>query len=215
MDLYNPSWLHHQQPHPHIQESSPHLHHEGRHTSTDDWKDRVTPTGHSTGAASPPPTQPPALDLSDFGLGNITGKRVFERSCERGQRFSSSLQVATLIAYHIGSSPSGSSSISPPPQPFYGNSFQANNFFLPSAVPGPFNAMAYGAGWSNQSSQVPLSNYSSLNGATTGSAGSSSSSLSQQQQQQQQQQSQQSPPPQMMIEYVDIQLILIYILIST
>jgi hypothetical protein len=109
----------------------------------------------------------------------------------------SNLRVATLIAYHIGSSASGSSSISsPPPQPFYGNSFQANNFFLPSAVPGPFNAMAYGAGWSNQSSQVPLSNYSSLNGATTNSAGSSS----------QQQHSQQSPPPQMMIECVAIHM---------
>src|ERR1700722_1441210 len=83
-----------------------------------------------------------------------------------------------------------SSSASSPPPPFYGHSYQ-NNFFLPSAVPGPYNAIAYGSTWGNQS-QLPLSNYSTLNGATTTTSANSSS----------QQQPPPSPPQPMMIECI-------------
>jgi len=68
-------------------------------------------------------------------------------------------------------------------------------FFLPTSVPGPYNAMPYGSTWVNHS--LPLSNYSSLNGATSVN---SSMSTSQQQPQQQLQQQKPSSPQPMMIE---------------
>lgn len=49
-----------------------------------------------------------------------------------------------------------------------------SNFFLPS-VPAPYNAMNYGTTtWSPQPGQVPLSTYSTLNGATSSTSQSSS-----------------------------------------
>ena len=50
------------------------------------------------------------------------------------------------------------------PSPFFN---YPNNFFLPT-VPAPYNAMTYGSSsWSPQPGQVPLSTYSTLNGATS------------------------------------------------
>jgi protein phosphatase 1 regulatory subunit 10 len=178
MDLYNASaWLHHP-PSP-VPDSSQHVQHEGRQSAVDDWKE---PSTAASGAGSSPDVQP-SLDLSDFTL-DIPG----ERSLSEGVVW----KHAENDVCHSGPSTSSASSISPSSQPFYGHAFQ-NNYFLPSApVPGPYNAMAYGATWGSQS-HLPLSNYSSLNGAT--SSATSSGSLSQQSQQQ-------PPSPQpMMIEY--------------
>jgi protein phosphatase 1 regulatory subunit 10 len=82
--------------------------------------------------------------------------------------------------YHIPSKGQTTSSIlTASPQNFY-NQYVNPGFF----VQAPYNAMAYGTPWPS-SNPVPLSNYSSLNGAT--------SSSSQQQQQQSPQQQQQPP----------------------
>jgi len=60
--------------------------------------------------------------------------------------------------------PQTSSSSLTAPSSFFNYS---NNFFLPS-VPAPYNAMTYGSSsWSPQPGQVPLSTYSTLNGATS------------------------------------------------
>ncbi|KAG1767704.1 hypothetical protein EV702DRAFT_1146166 [Suillus placidus] len=83
-----------------------------------------------------------------------------------------------LSDYTIGdlAGPSTSSSISPPPA-YYGGPF--NPFYL-SSVPGPYNAVPYGSmSWTNPQTHLPLSNYSTLNGAT--SATSSQQSASQHQ----------------------------------
>jgi hypothetical protein len=67
MDLYNASaWLH---PQPTTPDSSQHAQHEGRQSSTDDWKDRPTPIG----AGSPNSSQP-NLDLSEFTM-DIPGEQ--------------------------------------------------------------------------------------------------------------------------------------------
>lgn len=71
-----------------------------------------------------------------------------------------------LSDYTIGdlAGPSTSSSISQPPA-YYGGPF--NPFYL-SSVPGPYNAVPYGSmSWTNPQSHLPLSNYSTLNGATS------------------------------------------------
>jgi hypothetical protein len=63
----------------------------------------------------------------------------------------------------VSPAPQTSSSLATP-SPFFNYS---NNFFLPS-VPAPYNAMTYGSSsWSPQPGQVPLSTYSTLNGATS------------------------------------------------
>jgi protein phosphatase 1 regulatory subunit 10 len=81
-------------------------------------------------------------------------------------------------------------------QPFY--PYQTG-FFMPTAVQGPYNAMPYGSTWVNHS--LPLSNYSSLNGATSANP---STSISQPQQSQHQQQQEPSSPQPMMIEWVSL-----------
>ncbi|KAG6896863.1 hypothetical protein C0992_005610 [Termitomyces sp. T32_za158] len=62
-----------------------------------------------------------------------------------------------------------------PSQQFF--SYQPQNYF---AIPAPFNTMAYGSSsWPTATqSHVPLSNYSTLNGATTSAAASTSASTS-------------------------------------
>lgn len=90
---------------------------------------------------------------------------------------------------------SASALLSASPQAFYAQ-YQPNYFM-------PFQTMAYGAPWST-SNPVPVSNYSTLNGATTSSATASSSQQqnlqqTQPQQQQSHQQQQHSPPSQQMI----------------
>lgn len=87
---------------------------------------------------------------------------------------------------------SSSSSVSTPSTSYFG--FPQQHFFLPSA-PGSYNTVAYGTTqWSNPTPQLPLSSYSSLNGATSAT---SASSLSQQQQQQQQAMSSAAQSPMM------------------
>ncbi|KAH0839546.1 hypothetical protein J3R83DRAFT_432 [Lanmaoa asiatica] len=82
--------------------------------------------------------------------------------------------------------PSTATSISPPPQSYYAHPYQS---FYISTVPAPYNAMAYGSlSWPNASAPLPLSSYSTLNGATT-------SSLSQPSTSQQQMASPPPPPP--------------------
>ncbi|KAF8450984.1 hypothetical protein L210DRAFT_3470435 [Boletus edulis BED1] len=77
------------------------------------------------------------LDLSDFGLGDIPGPT------------------------------STSTSISSPPQPYYAHAHPYQSFYI-STVPAPYNAMAYGSmSWTGASAPLPLSSYSTLNGATT------------------------------------------------
>ncbi|KAG1753275.1 hypothetical protein EDB19DRAFT_1668370 [Suillus lakei] len=79
-----------------------------------------------------------------------------------------------LSDYTIGdlAGPSTSSSISQPPA-YYGGPF--NPFYLPS-VPGPYNAVPYGSmSWTNPQPHLPLSNYSTLNGATSTTSQQSSS----------------------------------------
>ncbi|KAF8075900.1 hypothetical protein FPV67DRAFT_1469704 [Lyophyllum atratum] len=87
----------------------------------------------------------------------------------------------------IGAPSTSPSSLASPTSSFF-TPYQHSYF-----VPSPYNTLAYGSTWP-PSSHVPLSNYSSLNGATTSATPSSSSSSSQQQQSQQQQQH--SPPHQ-------------------
>ncbi|KAG0695779.1 hypothetical protein DFH29DRAFT_984864 [Suillus ampliporus] len=85
-----------------------------------------------------------------------------------------------LSDYAIGdlAGPSTSSSISPPPA-YYGGPFSP--FYLPS-VPGPYNAVPYGSmSWSSPPTHLPLSNYSTLNGATSTSTAPSQPSSSQHQ----------------------------------
>ncbi|KAI9572421.1 hypothetical protein HD554DRAFT_2185406 [Boletus coccyginus] len=85
--------------------------------------------------------------------------------------------------------PSSSTSISPPPQSYYAHPYQS---FYVSTIPAPYNAMAYGSmSWPSSSAPLPLSSYSTLNGAT-------SSSLSQPSTSQQQIAS--PTPPQLMID---------------
>ncbi|KAI0959243.1 hypothetical protein AcW1_004123 [Taiwanofungus camphoratus] len=80
---------------------------------------------------------------------------------------------------------SSASPVSNPSPAFF--TFPQHSFYLSSA-PGPYNAVAYGAPqWSNPGSQLPLSSYSSLNGATSTSSPSN-------------QQSQPAPAPTMMID---------------
>ncbi|KAL0064779.1 hypothetical protein AAF712_008326 [Marasmius tenuissimus] len=89
-----------------------------------------------------------------------------------GASTSNSLDINDLIS-DIGAAPSGS-----PTSPFYG--FPTQSFY---SQPGPYNTMPYGSSsWSTSS--LPLSSYSSLNGATSSSSGPPS-----------QPQSHQSPPP--------------------
>lgn len=83
-----------------------------------------------------------------------------------------------LSDYTIGdlAGPSTSSSISQPPA-YYGGPF--NPFYL-SSVPGPYNAVPYGSmSWTNPQTHLPLSNYSTLNGATSATSSQQSASTHQ------------------------------------
>ncbi|KAI0276152.1 hypothetical protein BGY98DRAFT_935269 [Russula aff. rugulosa BPL654] len=89
------------------------------------------------------------IDLHDFGLGDLSAP----------QTSSTSLTSSS---------------------PFFN---YPNNFFL-SSVPSPYNAMGYGpssmaSSWAPQPGQVPLSTYSTLNGATSANSQTPSSQLSQ------------------------------------
>jgi protein phosphatase 1 regulatory subunit 10 len=116
-------------------------------TSTD-WKDRPPSASGSNGASAVSGN----IDLHDFGLGDLSGKH----------------------RVHAPMTPNGPDWVYPAPQtsstsltsssPFFN---YPNNFFL-SSVPSPYNAMGYGpSSWAPQPGQVPLSTYSTLNGATS------------------------------------------------
>ncbi|KAI6040680.1 hypothetical protein EDC04DRAFT_2867510 [Pisolithus marmoratus] len=76
--------------------------------------------------------------------------------------------------------PSTSNSISPPPQSYFPQAFPP--FYPPVPVPGPYNAVPYTAmSWSTQPTPLPLTTFSTLNGATSASLSASQASTSQQQ----------------------------------
>ena len=146
MDMFTNSnaWLQQQQqqqqPQQQAQSSDPHP----VQRPSVDWKEPSTSGGNN----APPSTQG-NIDLSDFGLGDLSG--------EHHQ------SLIPYVLYDTFSAPQQSPSLSSPP-PFFGF---PQHYFL-STLPGPYNAMGYGtSSWSNQPGQVPLSNYSTLNGATT------------------------------------------------
>ena len=159
---------------PSIPEQQQHVQHEQRAQPTpivDDWaKDRSNPIPQSGSVASPPMASP-TIDMADFTLGgDFSGQSQHESVCSR------------LSIYSQG--PSNSSILSASPQSFYGQ----YGYFMQS----PYNTMAYGSPWPPPA-PVPVSNYSTLNGATTSS---STSSSTQSQQQPAQQTVQQSPTTQ-------------------
>ena len=97
---------------------------------------------------------------------------------------SPSMNQSALRSQFLFQGPSNSSILSASPQSFYGQ----YGYFMQS----PYNTMAYGSPWPPPA-PVPVSNYSTLNGATTSS---STSSSTQSQQQPAQQTLQQSPTTQ-------------------
>lgn len=203
MDMY-PQWLQSSQMMP---ESSQHVQHEPRASSStalDDWtKDRsmsIPQTGSVASAGSP--TSPSSgIDLGDFTtLGDMAGE--YRRRRSAASHTHSRRVVLSYDTDHqsFSTGPSSASALlSASPQAFYAQ-YQPNYFM-------PFQTMAYGTSWST-SNPVPVSNYSTLNGATTSSATASSSqqqNLQQTQPQQQQSHQQQQHPSssqQMIIEYV-------------
>lgn len=178
------AWLAHQQQPIHEQQ---HVQHDGQPSSADAWKDRngVASSSHQT------------LDLSDFGLGDIPGEHVsLSAQVYTVQPRDLTADACSNTLHDVGDTTNTeadahltvpSTSTSPPPQPYFHN-FQQQNFYVPPNGQQPFNSMAFGpTSWPSQQSTVPLSNYSSLNGATSQPPPS--------------QPQQQSPPlPQMMIE---------------
>lgn len=163
-----------------LAESSQLAHHEQRPASSlDDWaKDRSNNAPQS--ASSPVSNSSPTLDINinEFTtLGDLGGMLSF--SCVASVGANALMDLSDIPA-------SSTAAPSSPQQSFYAP-FQHNGFFVPS----PYTTMAYGTTpWSSQN-PLPLSNYSSLNGATTSSASSSSSTQQSTQQQQQQQPSKQ------------------------
>jgi protein phosphatase 1 regulatory subunit 10 len=164
--------------------------------SLDDWvKDRPNNPSNST-------TSPPTLDINinEFTtLGDLGGKLFIKTAYN--------MTMGANILMDLSDIQASSTNVPSSPQSFYAP-FQHNNFF----VPAPYTTMAYGTTpWPTQN-HLPLSNYSSLNGATTSLTPSSSTQSSTLQQQQQQQppkqqsqqplQQHQSTPQPMMIEYV-------------
>ncbi|KAF5371960.1 hypothetical protein D9615_008060 [Tricholomella constricta] len=107
----------------------------------------------------------------------------------------SSMDISDFSTLTDIGAPSTSSSSLTSSAPSFFSPYQHNSYF----VPAPYNTLAYGSTWSSQP-HVPLSNYSSLNGATTSTTPSSATSSAQQQQQQspqlqhQQQQPSKQPP---------------------
>lgn len=166
-----------------LAESSQLAHNDQRSPSTlDDWvKDR--------------PTNPSLdININEFTtLGDLGGKLL---------SFKLFIQLWALIpSMDLSDIQAAAAAVPSSPQSFYAP-FQHSNFFATT----PYPTMAYGSTWSSQN-HLPLSNYSSLNGATTSSSSTQSSSQQQQPQQLPQpskQPSQQHPSTTqpMMIEYV-------------
>lgn len=180
MDMYSnaSAWMHQQPP------SSSQLIHENQQLQSDGlshsdaWKDR-------SGAAS---SSQQTLDLSDFDLG-IPGEHISSNATQHRPATCSdeSRDVSDKASEEADTLPlAPSTSTSPPPQSFYAhNTFQQQPYFLHN---GPSSYSFNAGSWPNQPTSVPLSNYSSLNGATTSNPGPS------------QHHQPPTPPPQMMIE---------------
>lgn len=155
MDVYSnaSSWLQHSptqvaQPSPVVPSD---ISDSQRPPNSNDWKNPPPSASDSNGAAAVSGN----IDLHDFGLGDISGKHRMH-PCPL-------LCVLPNKPDWVSPAPQTSSSLATP-SPFFNYS---NNFFLPS-VPAPYNAMTYGSSsWSPQPGQVPLSTYSTLNGATS------------------------------------------------
>ena len=157
MDVYSnaSTWLQHSPTQ--VAQSSPSVQNDiadsQRPPSSNDWKDRSPSVSDSNGASA----VSGSIDLHDFGLGDLSGKH----------------RVHALMTLPYAN-PNEPDWVYPAPQtsstsiaassPFFN---YPNNFFL-SSVPSPYNAMSYGSSsWSPQPGQVPLSTYSTLNGATS------------------------------------------------
>ena len=158
MDVYSnaSAWLQHSPSQ--VTQSSPAVQNDiadpQRPQSSTDWKDRPPSASDSNGASAVSGN----IDLHDFGLGDLSSKyRVYA--------------PMTRLPFVF---PFGPDWLYPAPQtsstsltsssPFFN---YPNNFFL-SSVPSPYNAMGYGPSpWVPQPGQVPLSTYSTLNGATS------------------------------------------------
>ncbi|KZT12682.1 uncharacterized protein LAESUDRAFT_640450 [Laetiporus sulphureus 93-53] len=125
MEYPNAAWLQQHQI-PDLQSVPP----DGQHVVSDDWKNSSSSAQTASGAAA----VAPAIDLNEFGLGDLSGPST------------------------------SSSSVSNSSNAFYPFA-QHSSYYLPSA-PGPYNAVPYGTQWSSPA-QLPLSSYSSLNGATS------------------------------------------------
>ncbi|EIM85511.1 uncharacterized protein STEHIDRAFT_140135 [Stereum hirsutum FP-91666 SS1] len=122
---------------PQGQQQADALEHDGQRAASAEWKEPSSSNGN--GGASVQHPQSPPIDLSDFSLADF-------------------------------SAPQHSPSLASPGGFFNVNPNTLNNYLLslhPSNTP-TYNAVSYGnTSWSSQQTQVPLSSYSSLNGATT------------------------------------------------
>lgn len=141
-----------------------------RPPSSTDWKDRPPSASDSNGAS----TVSGNIDLHDFGLGDLSGKHRVHALMTR------QLNVILNGPDWVYPAPQTSSTSLTSSSPFFN---YPNNFFL-SSVPSPYNAMGYGpssmaSSWAPQPGQVPLSTYSTLNGATSANSQTPSSQLSQ------------------------------------
>jgi len=158
MDVYSnaSSWLQHSptqvaQPSPVVQND---IADSQRPSNSNDWKGPPPSTSDSNGASAVSGN----IDLHDFGLGDLSGKHRVHAP-----------MICLLDALPnepdwVYPAPQASSTSLATSSPFFNYS---NNFFLPS-VPAPYNAMGYASSsWSPQPGQVPLSTYSTLNGATS------------------------------------------------
>lgn len=157
MEYPNAAWLQQHQI-PDLQSVPP----DGQHVVSDDWKDSSSSAQTASGAAA----VAPAIDLNEFGLGDLSGEHVLhapEISAVRLSR-SGSPNPGTHPHPRSPGPSTSSSSVSNSSNAFYPFA-QHSSYYLPSA-PGPYNAVPYGTQWSSPA-QLPLSSYSSLNGATS------------------------------------------------
>lgn len=162
-----------------LPESSQHEQQRQTSSSLDDWSKERPPTMSQTGSVGVGSSSATNnMDISDFTtLGDLGGEPAFVQhsSCACRSR------AAKLMTYPLATA--AAPALLASPQTFYSQLTQSHNqYFLPS-----YPTLAYGnSTWS----PIPLSTYSTLNGAT-----SSSNPATTQLQQSSQAGQQQSPPP--------------------
>ena len=157
--------------------------HDGRTTTSDDWKETTV----GTSGAGPSGVQP-SMDLGDFTL---------DLSGEPFAHLNHSLHYPDSLPSDRPAAPSPTSGLpqQPSQSPYYSFPHHANYFL--AGTPGHYNGIHFTQPtWpaSAPNSHIPLSSYSSLNGATT--------STSAPMQSPQQSAAPSPPPPQIMIECV-------------